>query len=172
MVSRIIRFYTGDIYNHASIALDASLNDMYSFGRVNPYNPILGGFVKESPSSEFFRRFYNTDIAVIELKVESTQYDCIKEELEEMYGHKEEYHYNYKGLILAAFDRSRRKLGCYYCSEFVYEFFSNYGIDLGLSSNKTVRPMDFFSAPCGKVVYQGKISSYRYSITRKKRKAV
>ena len=69
MLSKIVRLYTGDTYNHASIALDKELRQMYSFGRINPYNPVIGGFVKESPNSGTFKRFYNTDIAIIELEI-------------------------------------------------------------------------------------------------------
>ena len=40
ILSRIIRAYTGDEYSHVSIALDKDLEEMYSFGRLNPYNPL------------------------------------------------------------------------------------------------------------------------------------
>lgn len=49
IVSRLIRWSTGDPYTHASISLDQNLDEMYSFGRIFPNNPLIGGFVKESP---------------------------------------------------------------------------------------------------------------------------
>jgi hypothetical protein len=168
ILSKIVRLYTGDTYNHASIALDKELNLMYSFGRINPYNPVIGGFVKESPTSGTFKRFYNTDIAIIELEIEAEKYDAIKEGLEEMYGHKEDYHYNYKGLFLAAFGKPRRKLGCYYCSEFVREFCKNYGIDLGVDANRVVKPMDFIDIPGGRIIYEGKLSVYRMRMAQRR----
>lgn len=33
--------------NHVSIALDRELTEVYSFGRKQPDNPFIGGFVKE-----------------------------------------------------------------------------------------------------------------------------
>ena len=48
ILSRIIRIYTKDEFTHVSISLDDELNEMYSFGRLNPYNPFLGGFVHEN----------------------------------------------------------------------------------------------------------------------------
>ena len=159
MLSKVIRLYTGDKYNHASIALDPDLKQMYSFGRVNPYNPVIGGFVKESPTSGTFKRFYNTDVAIIELAIDSKKYDAIKQELEEMYDRKQDYHYNYKGLILAMFNKPRHKIGCFYCSEFVYEFCRNYDIDLGIEGN-VVKPMDLFNIPGGRIIYEGKLRAY------------
>ena len=43
-LSRIIKLSTKDEFAHASIALDSELKEMYSFGRLNPYNPFFGGF--------------------------------------------------------------------------------------------------------------------------------
>lgn len=170
MLSKIVRLYTGDMYNHASIALDKELRHMYSFGRINPYNPVIGGFVKESPTSGTFKRFYNTDVVIIELEIDADKYDAIKEGLEEMYGHKEDYHYNYKGLFLAAFGKPRHKVGCYYCSEFVHEFCCNYDIDLGKSRNQVVKPMDLIDVPGGRVIYEGKLRSYRLRLAQRKKK--
>lgn len=169
-LSRVLRLYTGDMYNHASIALDKELRLMYSFGRINPYNPVIGGFVKESPNSGTFKRFYNTDVAIIELEINSEKYDAMKSGLEEMYGRKDDYHYNYKGLFLAAFGKPRHKVECYYCSEFIHEFCRNYEINLGLSRNQVVKPMDFFDIPNGKVIYEGKLRSYRLRLSQRKKR--
>lgn len=64
MLSRILKFITGAEYNHSSISLSADLTQMYSFGRRNPYNPFLGGFVKESPHTGTFRRFQGTKVII------------------------------------------------------------------------------------------------------------
>ena len=74
IVSRIIGRVTGKVYNHASISVDASLETMYSFGRVHPYNPVWGGFVKESPNYGTFRRFSDTEVQVLAISVNDEQY--------------------------------------------------------------------------------------------------
>ena len=38
-LSKIIKGFTKDEFSHVSISLDKELNEMYSFGRLNPYNP-------------------------------------------------------------------------------------------------------------------------------------
>ena len=47
ILSRIVKLYTRKEYSHVSIALDENLEEMYSFGRVNPYIAFIGGFVHE-----------------------------------------------------------------------------------------------------------------------------
>ena len=44
-LSRVIKAFTGNKFTHVSIALDRNMEYMYSFGRLRPYNPFLGGFV-------------------------------------------------------------------------------------------------------------------------------
>lgn len=41
LFSKTIRWYTKNMLNHASIAFDSDLNEVYSFGRKNPSNPFL-----------------------------------------------------------------------------------------------------------------------------------
>ena len=54
-LSTIIKYYTKDEFSHISISLDENLEEMYSFGRLNPYNPFLGGFVHESIKMEHLK---------------------------------------------------------------------------------------------------------------------
>ena len=40
-LAKIIKLYTKKDYSHVSISLDKKLTKMYSFGRINPYNPFI-----------------------------------------------------------------------------------------------------------------------------------
>ena len=64
LLSNIIKFYMGCEFSHVSIALDEQLEQMYSFGRLHPYNPFLGGFVHEYIKQGTFKRFQNTTAKV------------------------------------------------------------------------------------------------------------
>ena len=55
-LSRILGLFGGFKYMHSSISFDPTLKEMYSFGRIKPHNPLIGGFVKES-----FYRDWETD---------------------------------------------------------------------------------------------------------------
>ena len=78
MFSKALKFFTGAEYNHASISLSPTLNKMYSFGRLNPYNPFIGGFVQEGKDIGTFKRFSKTKAMVLEIKINCDQYEKIK----------------------------------------------------------------------------------------------
>jgi len=77
-LSKLIKNYTKDEFSHVSIALDRELKHMYSFGRLNPYNPIWAGFVHEYIDKGTFKRFYLTKAKVYELSVTKEQYEIVK----------------------------------------------------------------------------------------------
>ena len=66
MFSRVLKFFTHAEYNHASISLTPTLEQMFSFGRLNPRNPFVGGFVEEGKNKGTFKRFYKTKAIVLE----------------------------------------------------------------------------------------------------------
>lgn len=164
-LSRLLKFLSKDVYNHASIALDDRLNDMYSFGRLNPYNPFVGGFVKESPHYGTFKRFTNTDAMIITLDVTESQYDSVKAMLSKMYEEKEKYRYNYKGLFAAFFGKRIEELNRFYCSEFVKHVLVENGIVDKTFFRDITHPADFTEIPNAKTVYVGKLRTYSLSVT-------
>ena len=164
ILSRIVKTVTGDKYNHVSIALDNRLENMYSFGRTNPYNPVHGGFVRESRDSGTFRRFINTEAMIVEVSLDMDQYRKITEELRRMYLMKERYHYNYMGLVMAMFGKQRCKENCYYCSEFVYRILKKHGIEFAGGERKVVKPINLAEVEGGKKIYEGRLQDFnRYS---------
>ena len=42
ILSKLINIYTRKSYTHVSLGLDKDLKELYSFGRLRPYNPVLG----------------------------------------------------------------------------------------------------------------------------------
>ena len=57
ILSKIVKIYTRRENSHVSISLNEDLTKMYSFGRLNPYNPFSGGFVHEEIDKGTFKRF-------------------------------------------------------------------------------------------------------------------
>ena len=115
--STLIRIVTRKKYSHVSITLDQTLEEMYSFGRLKPYNPFKGGFVREGKSIGTFKRFKRTKAMVLELPVSETSYNIIKKEIVRFKSGK--YRYNYLGVIYYLFNKSTNTKTRYYCSEFV-----------------------------------------------------
>ena len=160
ILSRIIKAVTGAVYNHASISVDPTLQTMYSFGRMHPYNPVWGGFVKESPAYGTFHRFQNTKIVVLALPVGEQVYQDIKRYLEEMYDHRAQYTYNYIGLFLALFHLAYRSRDHYYCSEFVRHVLAEFDMIGQGEITGVVHPTNFMQLPEWRVVYQGSLQDF------------
>jgi hypothetical protein len=162
VLSRILKRITGAEYNHASISLSGDLRTMYSFGRMNPYNPFWGGFVMESPYSGTFRRFSETKAVVLVVDIREEQYRALSRTLEEMWAKRRLYRYNFIGIVLAYFQIKRKRANCFYCSEFVGEILLQGGVDgMEQLASTIVQPIHFLSLPHTQV-YSGKLREYVY----------
>ena len=71
LLSKAIGLYTRKDLNHASIAFDEELNEMYSFGRKQRHNPFVGGFVKENAAEGIFQE---ADCIIFSCQVSDEQY--------------------------------------------------------------------------------------------------
>ena len=160
MLSRILKFLTGAKYNHASISLVPDLETMYSFGRLHPRNPIVGGFVVESPHSGTFKRFTGTTVEILSLSVTEGQYTNLKQMLDGMVKNKKRYHYNYAGLFLAGAKIHYRRANTFYCSEFVKEMLIRGGIREARELADIVEPIHFLTLPNANHVYSGKLKDF------------
>lgn len=160
IVSKIIRKVTGDKYAHSSISLEDDLNEMYSFGRIFPSNPFIGGFVKESVHFGSMKRFKNSEVVVIRLTVSKDKYAEINEYIKNMYVDRKKYHYNYLGLFLAKLGIHRRKANCYYCSEFIKELLDKFDILEKDEFGEVVRPVEFLNMKKGEIIYRGRLCDF------------
>ena len=159
VLSRILKLYTRAPYNHSSIALTEDLEVMYSFGRLDPYNPFRGGFVQESASFGTFKRFKNTRVMVVEAEVTDKAYGELCEHIRAMLKARTEYHYNYVGLLLAAIRIHRAKRNCYYCSEFVRAMAIEAGVEGAEAIPPIVKPMHLLRVPHRRV-FEGRLRDY------------
>ena len=160
VLSKIVRFYTGKEFSHVSISLDKELNEMYSFGRYNAYNPFFAGFVQESPNSGTFKRFKNTTSTIYCLEIEKKQYNLIKKLIEEMRDGKERYSFNMLGVIAVLVNKHLDRKRKFYCAEFVKYLFENSKLNYDLP--EVVKPEDFAKLDGMKEIYTGLLREYKY----------
>ena len=160
ILSKIIGIFTKEEYRHASISLDGDLDTMYSFGRINPYNPFWGGFVTESPRYGTFKRFRNTKVLVLKVPVSAEKYSELEYNIQEVKRNKHKYLYNYPGLMLAAFNLRFKHKNWYYCSEFVHEELVKAGIIETLTDG-IVNPMIFTGIEKANIFYTGLLTDYK-----------
>ena len=158
ILSRLVRLYTRKEYCHVSISLDKDLNQMYSFGRLNPYIPFLGGFVQESPKYGTFKRFKNTKAKILSLDVSDEEYLKIKSTIEDISRNREIYRFNVMGLITVMGHYHLKRENCFYCAEFVKHVLNS--SDLCLDLPDVIKPEDFQKVNGMDLIYIGRLSEY------------
>lgn len=159
--ARLIKLYTKEPYAHASIAFDAELQEMYSFGRKQVNNPFNTGFIKEDIESGVFGKCVETTCSVYSLKVTEEQYLRLKEEVEIFKNNQEKYSYNFLGIIGVMMNVPVNLENRYFCSQFIAYILERSGINLFNKSYGLVRPFDIRICPKLKKVYKGKLRNYR-----------
>lgn len=157
-LSKIIKSYTKAEFSHVSISLDEELNKMYSFGRLTPYNPFIGGMLHEKITEGTFKRFKKTKASIYSLNITMEQYKKIEETISYMYSNKQNYNFNVYGLFAAGFNKKITKPNTFYCAEFVKYLLDCAKIDLNLP--EVVKPEDFKSLEKLKLIYKGKLRKY------------
>ena len=160
-LAKIVKFYTKKKYTHTSIGLDSELKELYSFGRLNPYNPFIGGFVHEGLNKGTFRRFKNTKGAVYCLNVTDEQYNCIVNTIENIKQNRDEYKFNIIGLFLVSINKKYQKQDTFYCAEFVKYVLEN-AFDKKILP-EIIKPMDFLELDNIELVYEGIFSKYEHT---------
>lgn len=172
--SKLISAYTRGKYSHVSIALDKDLRELYSFGRLKPYNPIIGGFVREDIINGTYGRFPQTRCVLYSLKVNEIQYHKVHKNLNSFKRESEKYGYNFLGLIGAMFHHPIQRRYSYFCSQFVSELLQNSDIRIIDKHPGLTGPMDFLGCQELEFVYEGYLNIYGQNIDEKilARKAV
>ena len=158
VLSRIVNFYTRRKYAHVSISLDKDLSHMYSFARLNPYNPFIGGFVQESPKFGTFKRFSKTKTKIYSIEVDDDQYKRLKSIIEDINLNKGSYHFNILGLFAVAFNLKVKREKYFYCAEFVKYVLESSNLNLELPN--IVKPDDFRQLDGLSEIYTGKLNQY------------
>ncbi|MBR6505100.1 MAG: hypothetical protein IKT41_05290 [Clostridia bacterium] len=157
-LSKIIKYYTHSEFSHVSISLDEELEKMYSFGRLNPYNPFWGGFVHEGIDKGTFKRFYKTTASIYSIAVTDEQYEKIENTIKTIEENKKDYKFNILGLFAVGFNKRIERKNYFYCAEFVKHVIETAGIETNLP--KIVAPDDFKHIENKVLVYEGVLKKY------------
>lgn len=157
-LAKVIKIYTRKEYSHVSIALDPELKYMYSFGRLNPYNPIFGGFVHEKINEGTFKRFKKTKCKVYSLEIEESKYEKLEKVIEEIQNNKKTYRYNTIGLLSAALNVKIKRERHFYCAEFVKYVLEQSQV---LQLPEVIRPADYEEVQGINEIYRGLLQEYK-----------
>lgn len=129
IIGRAIRKITGEKYNHASIALDPDLTQMYSFARRFYRTPLYGGFVKES-RARYHLGNKASQICICKIPVTQEQYTAIDYKLTTMYSRADAYIYNHISALGAMLRRQIPAKDAYTCVEFCTRILHDLGMDV------------------------------------------
>ncbi|GKX31201.1 hypothetical protein SH1V18_36810 [Vallitalea longa] len=164
VLNRLIKFYTKVPYNHVSLALDEDLNEMYSFGRKFPRNPLIGGFVREYIHEGTYARFKNTKCLVCRMDITKEQYDELVKNIEHFKKRKRRYYYNILGIFTVLLNIPVRVPYGYVCTHFVSHIYERSGVKLFNKRSTLVSTVDFYHLDKLRLhkVYEGKLSEFNH----------
>ncbi|MBO0992842.1 hypothetical protein [Bacillus sp. SD088] len=157
ILNRLIKLYTRQPYNHASIGFDFNLTEVYSFGRKTANNPFMAGFAKEDVKERLFRE---ADCVVYSMVVTEEQWMRMNRFIRDIEERKEEYRYNLFGLIGVMLRMPIKRRNAFFCSQFVAYVLKECDILHFDQPISLIAPNDFQEIPTLKLVYQGKLRDY------------
>ena len=158
MLATAIGTVTGKKYNHISISLDKELTEVYSFGRLNPNNPIIGGFSRENVTSDFYLK---AECQIYKLKIRSAELEKLELVIEEFIENKENYHYNLLGLLTAWAKIPWDREYAYFCSEFISTILIDSEILEDTLIPSTTTPHDILELLSLELVFEGYMWQYK-----------
>lgn len=157
VLTKMIKFWTKKPYNHASLAFDERLEYTYSFGRVNPNDPLIGGFSHERLDAGVFK---DAQCQLLSIDVTPEQYRKMRQRVAHMEDNQLKYKYNFIGLFGARFDFEINRKHAYFCSQFVSKVLQEVGLFPEDFPARLVHPSDLVKHINLKVEYQGLLSEY------------
>lgn len=161
LITKMIGMYTKVPYNHVSISLDIELNEIYSFGRKRPKNPLFGGFVREYTNKGTFAYFKDTTCSVYEIKVNKNQYEEIKSNIDKFKSKKNMYYFNILGFVFVVLNIPVKFPYGYFCSHFVSQILEDSNVKLFNKKSTLVTPIDFYKLHNVNMIYEGKLCEYK-----------
>ncbi|RXZ84720.1 hypothetical protein EBB07_01490 [Paenibacillaceae bacterium] len=155
--TRMIRMYTRASLNHASIAFDPELKEVFSFGRKSPGNPFVGGFVKEDLSGQLFKE---ATCAVYSCTVSEEQYRKIRNYVRKFEQDPHLYKYNLLGLFGIMLNIQIKRENAYFCSQFVASVFEQSGLSIVPKCSSRTTPSDIEQSRALRLLFRGELQSF------------
>ena len=118
MFGSVIRKFAKQQYNHASVAIDESLEHTYAFARFKHSTPLLGGLVRENLDRFTLRRDGEVPVIVYKIPVTDEQYDFIKSRIDEMMTKRKKFIYNLLSIVTYPFLHGCSMRNAFTCIEF------------------------------------------------------
>lgn len=156
-LARAINYCTKQSLNHVSIAFDHDLKEVYSFGRKRPNNPFIGGFVKEDIHSNFLK---NASCAIYAFRLPKNDFENVLLKIKAIEAQKQNYKYNFLGLIGVLLRIEMEREYALFCSQFVATVLLDVETFHIHKPPCFVTPGDIRNHTGMQLLYQGKLADY------------
>ena len=161
VLNTAIKKYTRKPYNHISLALDHQLTQVYSFARKKVYNPFFGGFVQEDVTTQLLNEAF---CEVYSLEVTPFQYNQLQFMMSQFEQDKDQYKYNFLGLLAIVLHQDFDRDNAYFCSQFVAHVLKEADVILHDKAPHLTTPDDFRQLEQMELVYEGRVQEYLLSV--------
>lgn len=158
-VARVIRGLTRKPYSHASISVDSSLHQLFSFCRNNPRFPLPASFNEECVGQGVFGLFSDIPCEIYEIPISEKQYQQLREQIEHFLTYREQYSYSLSGLVSIPLQIKRDLRHKFVCSQFVAYMLQECGIVMEKPAS-LYSPEDLRHLPNARLIYRGELNSY------------
>lgn len=155
----IIRRFLRQKYIHVVIAMDAQLEEAYSFGRRNPQIPFFAGFERED-KYRILQAFPTADYMICELECSAQQKEGIRRQLRSDYKQRLRHHYAVLGLLFVACGVPFYQKNHYTCSSYIARLLCENHIEISPKHFSLVTPKDFYLYPDKKTVFEGRLAEF------------
>jgi hypothetical protein len=148
-------------YNHASIAFDHQLNELYSFGRMQNNNPMGAGLVREYVERFTLRKKMYVAVRIYRISVTKEQYLAGKKRISEIALDPDGYMYNLLSVLSFPLFHGFKTYKAYTCSEFVAHILRE--MDALVCEHKPCHqyiPEEMGEACGGVLVFEGNLLDY------------
>lgn len=156
-LSRAISAVTLEPYTHASLSMDPTLSQLYTFSRLYYKYPLPAGFTIESPYTGYMKFHPETPCEVYELRISDTAYYKIKRKINFMATQANIYRYSILGTLYCMFSIKHKRPNHYFCSQFIGELLRESGAATLPKHESLMHPADYRHMPECRLVYHGNV---------------
>lgn len=132
-IGKMIRLVTRNPYNHCSVCLRDDLSRFYSFSRVYRSNPLIGGFVVESPCR--YTLSTRTRLKIVAIPLSDEKFGEVRRLIHDMRDHGDEFVYNYFSAAAYPFGKRFYRNNAFTCAEFTNHVVKVAGITMPVKAN-------------------------------------
>lgn len=158
---KAIRHFAKIKFNHASIAFDDKLCQLYSFGRYQHKNPLNAGLIREYPERFTLRQYSRVNVRIYRIPVTKDQYTKGKSRILQIKHDDEGYLYNLFSVLFYPIMKGFHTYKAYSCAEFVAHMVRLMGIRLdGDKFNCTYTPEEIGNRVKDWLIFEGNLLDY------------